>query len=227
MLKRLRDWVEQSISKKPRIDNKEVNVVYLGMENDIMAPLLLVPDLTTLYIMQHLDSAFSREGTYDSLKADIKQTLIDGSDENSWGREISLEFYKGPLTQENNIHYLKTKSTIINESDDGNVWRMEFLYDNIPRKLVFFKEYNFEEPWPEEIKNIKHILGLGAITLAFSLEYESGELIQMFCERTISPWNYYEYFHPGDKIKIKNSVVKLIKKGDNRNGNEITIASFK
>ena len=36
-------------------DTQEVNVLYLGMADDIMTPLLLVPELTNLYVIDQFD----------------------------------------------------------------------------------------------------------------------------------------------------------------------------
>ena len=54
-----------------------MNVLYLGMVYDIMAPLLLVPNLTTLFVIDIFDHHFSKDGTWSGQKEDIKEIKKD------------------------------------------------------------------------------------------------------------------------------------------------------
>ena len=44
------------------------NVLYLGMADDIMSPLLLLPDISTIYVIDMFDRYYSSDGTFNSQK---------------------------------------------------------------------------------------------------------------------------------------------------------------
>lgn len=67
------------------------NVLYLGMADDIMSPLMLVPDLENLYVINLLAPAFSPDGTWEGLKNDIKTILTDGSNINGYKKMRDLD----------------------------------------------------------------------------------------------------------------------------------------
>ena len=52
---------------------KKENVLYCGMADDILTPLILVPNLTTLFVIDKFDSAFAKNNTWEGQKEDIKR----------------------------------------------------------------------------------------------------------------------------------------------------------
>lgn len=163
----------------------EVNVLYLGMALDIMGPLLLVPNLTKLYAIDLFDEAYSPDGTFRGQQQEIRNYLLRGNDEGSFSRGIYDEVGEGPT------HFLKGPSTITSDTDDGVAWRLDFLYDNIPRQLIFFYERNFQLEWPQEIKGISDVMMMGSGGTSLLHEPESALLVEMFATRTTSPFAFY------------------------------------
>src|SRR5437762_9108983 len=111
----------------------EVKVLYLGMAGDIMLPLLVVENLTTLFVIDKFDPCYSKDKTWKGLKEDIKDVLSNGSDENSRSRKIHVEDHWNK-----SIHYLETKSIITLDVDDGSVWRLKFIYNRKERELIYY-----------------------------------------------------------------------------------------
>ena len=128
-----------------------INVLYLGMGDDIMAPLLLVPDLDNLYVIDEFDPAFSSDKTYEGQKQDIIQILRQGYKK--------VEQWYGET-----VDYLSGESEIISQEDDGTVWRLKFNYDGKERNLTFYHHRNFLIEWPQEIRDINHIMTIGSFS---------------------------------------------------------------
>ncbi len=117
-----------------------MNTLYLGMATDILAPLLLVPDVDVIYVMNVLDKAFG--GTWEEHKQHICTVLEQGNDTT-----------KILLNIDNTKQSLDAK------------WILEFIYNGKPRKLIYYYDFNFVyHVWPEEIRNIHHILWNGTYT---------------------------------------------------------------
>ena len=173
----------------------EENVLYCGMADDIVTPMLLVPDLTNLFAICLFDEAFARGYSWEGQKNDIKQTLTAGSDEKSWHREIYLKYRKSVP-----INYLIDSSVITKDSDNDNCWELEFIYNKLKRKLIYFHHTNFLEPWDNSIQNISHILSVGA---PFPMAHPT--LNEMLKTRTIQDCNYYDQFLKFENTETKSS----------------------
>ena len=163
-----------------------MNVLYLGMADDIMSPLLIVPDLTTLFVIDLFDKCFSKDKTWKSQKEDIKEILTNGSDINSHGRQVTIK-----CNDDDTIHYLKDKAKILKDNDNGSVWKLKFKYDNIVRNLIFYHHRNFLIKWPEDIINIKHVIMIGAFCWEGFIENDCTVLLSMLKTRTIIPYYIY------------------------------------
>lgn len=205
-------------------------VVYLGMATDIMAPLLLVPEVTTLFVIDWLDEAFSPDGTFEGQKREIKNTLTDGNDERTRGRMIYLEAEEEEREEMDDIeaylrengfwiHYLPEKAQILSEQDNGQCWRLQFSLNRILRELVFYHERNFFDEWPSEIVNVDHVMTMGAST-----DNDLGEfpamLAKMITERTKDHFVYHALWHLHSHAPQKRTILR----GDRRCGD--AIASF-
>src|SRR4051812_46026329 len=114
------------------------HVLYLGMAEDIMSPLLLVPDLEVIFVIDLFDEAYSSDKTFEGQKNDLKRTLLDGNDESSHVRIAYNRRAKWNHPLFRNVHVLPSTGEILSESDDGNVWRLTFRYCNRDIKLIFF-----------------------------------------------------------------------------------------
>ena len=132
--------------KRPRL---ETRVLYLGMAEDIINPLRLEPNLTTLFVID----AGEEFMTWEESKGEIKETLILGSDKYSFDRYsilASREAENGTFVRRSgvkkraaldasaiSINYLAGPATIISEEDSAKgPWRLKFLYSGLARELI-------------------------------------------------------------------------------------------
>jgi hypothetical protein len=158
----------------------EVNGLYLGMATDIATALYLVPDITTLFAINKLDDAY---GSWDEHMRLIKQILIDGND-SSMLQIIPPE--------ERIVTNLSGPSEILNERLTDTVWTLDFRYNGLNRKLVYYYDTDFLDIWPINIKNIQHLFFMGAFSWRDFTEYgdSSKTIIKMIETRSRSPWIY-------------------------------------
>ncbi len=165
------------------------------MADDILTPIILIPNFTKLFVIDLFDSAFSRKGVWESQKQDIKQCLVDGNNEKSFDREIEIN-----QGHNHEIYSIDEPCKIIRERDENNCWRLRFLYKGKKRELIFFHHTNFISKWDEKIKEINHIMCIGT---PFPINEEP--LKRMLTERTISGCLFYD-----DKTKVEDTVKKSI-----------------
>lgn len=181
----------------------QVNVVYLGMASDIMAPLLLVPDLDILYALNSLDDAY---GTWDEHKERIRKTLTQGNDKNLAEKFLfdeSVREYAPKNKEWRNVHTLAGPSEISSDVDcdikecitganthdkfcyTPSVWKLKFVYNGKERQLIYYYNYNFAVyDWPSEIQNIQHFIWNGAYSWESMTEYsEEVKVREMMVER--------------------------------------------
>lgn len=141
------------------------------MADDIMTPLLLVPNVTTIYVIDLFDSFFSSKFTFESQKDDIRKVLANGSDEHT--------------------NRLKCPSTFISDVDDGTTWRFQFQYGEQLINLVLYHHRNFLIEWPSEIQNISHVMMMGSFSCNSFKENDCTTLLQMLETRTTKPFKLY------------------------------------
>lgn len=202
-----------------------MKVLYLGMANDIMSPLLLIPERTIIYAIDKFDSHYSRDGTWESQKKDIQQILIQGSDLNTF----SYDIYTSDV-DDKEPHYLKHKSKIINDTDDGIVWTLDFLYGTKPITLKYYHHRDFCAEWPDEITDISGIIGIGA-EVYWPVDCELNKCIRISPKRCkILLKQFYERTHPKMYTLYALSFLHenwperaLIQNGRERDGNEISV----
>jgi hypothetical protein len=174
-----------------------INVLYLGMATDIMAPMLLVPDFDNIYVISLVDRAFG--GSWEEQKMRIRIILKDGSDKNVEKSEWWYEPYKtGHPPKEN--HTLVGPSKIIYDFDNRTdnkpsnykpteydtyaKWELHFEYNGKIRKLIYYYDVDFNnEIWPKNISNINHILWNGTYSWWRIMEDDSELLRKMMMER--------------------------------------------
>ena len=116
---------------------ESLNVLYCGMADDIITPMLLVPDFTTIYVICLLDSAFAKNGTWEGQKNDIKEILLSGSNRNSNHFEVYVKYNRNYKATE-----LEGKSEITQDIDEKSK-QLEFTYQGKPRKLIYFHHTDF------------------------------------------------------------------------------------
>ena len=191
-----------------------VNVLYLGMAYDIMAPLLLVPDLDTLYVLNSLDDAY---GTWEEQKDLIRGVLTQGNN-----AKIANNFYfdesehnrhkeEEPDKEWKNVHSLEGPSEIISDEDfpskecltgseeydqycfTKSVWKLDFLYNGKMRHLIYYYNFNFDHyTWPEDIQNISHFIWNGAYSWNIFTEDDPKGIVRTMTMERSAP-NAYEY----------------------------------
>jgi len=187
------------------------NVLYLGMADDIMSPLLLAPNLSKLYVISYFDRAYCSGGTWESQMQDIRNYLTNGSDKGSRSYDIYTRKKRCK-----DYHYLEGQSTIISEEYDDTVWKIKFLYNGKERELIYYHHRDFLATWPEEITNISHIMGQGSVDTDVINKKEGLTFRKMFEERTTEVFYYYAlYFSHKHLDKL------IIKCGKERDGTEI------
>ena len=114
-------------------------------------------------------------------KNNIKQILSSGTN-----KGIKLLSY-----HVENPDYLKHKSIILSDIDDGTVWRLKFKYGPRIIELVSYHHRNFLLKWPIEITKIKHVMMMGSLSWDSFEEDDCTILLQMLETRTIKPFKLY------------------------------------
>lgn len=191
-------------------------ILYCGMADDILSPLLLVPDFTHLYVIDSFDSAFAENCTWEGQMQDIKNILLAGNDEKSHHRWVHLHYKKEwPVTS------LDGPCKIISESLTDKCWTLSFVYNGVQRELIYFFRRNFYNIWPEEINNINHFMSMGAVCIRDKADQlvEEPILFKILKERTVSNCLYYDHYN----FMYKSNKTAPIKIARN---NEIIVLKF-
>lgn len=167
------------------------NILYLGMADDILTPLLLCPDFDNLFVMDDFDEAFSTDDTLDSQRDDIIKILEQGYADRSIypDEELYLSLKKG--REPTYKHYLEGKSEIISDVRKENVWRLKFKYLDKIRYLTVFSEDFLKNAWNDEITNISDIITIGAYDIDCYQKSPCNNLIQMLSTRCLPQINFY------------------------------------
>lgn len=178
-------------------------ILYLGMADDIMGPLLMFPNVKTIFVICKFDKAFSSKKTWKSQKGDIKKVLKRGKKKCNGG-------YSKELNEETDVvHYLDGKSKILEEEDDENSqrWYLKFLYNGQERELIYFHHRDFSSDWPNEIQKVEAVICTGALSIA-DIYYKHIPLVKLFLKRCKfsfpfigEEWNFVK--HCGHRITKK------------------------
>lgn len=205
----------------------EINVLYCGMANDIMLPLLLVPDLDNLFVLDLFDEAYSWDGTYASQQDDIVNTLKLGNDSKSHTRFI-MNKYKyekqtnfDPVinTKISDVHYLNGKSKILEDVRDGIVWTLKFIYLGKLRTMISYQRNFIKKVWPKEFINIKYLFVVGAYSFdSFVEDKKPKKFIKMLQTRMTTKFYFYALTF---NHKFKHHYI--VKHGGERTGSEIAM----
>lgn len=151
------------------------------MAEDILTPIQLVDDFSTIYVICMFDSAFTRGETFENQQADIRQSLELGNDEFSHHREVYLKY--DDVVQ---ISRIDEPCSITKETNDPYCWSVDFSYKGIDRYLVYFHHMDFRTVWPYVISDISHLMAIGTPFPA-----DSEILQQMVAERCNGDCLYY------------------------------------
>jgi len=187
-----------------------INVFYAGMADDIMSPLLLVPDLSRIYAIDAFDPAFCKSNEWagvGGMKEDIMNILVRGDDFTSYSRGIYMSPCGGTdsALEDLDVHDLAGPSSILENHEENNRWYLKFVYQGIERELIYFHHRNFHDVWPEEIAEIEHVFTMG---VPFVLK-RVPMLTKMLDSRMAEYFTYWalHYSHQQlkKKIKIKNA----------------------
>lgn len=120
------------------------NVLYLGMGDDIITPLLLQPDFDVLYVIDIFVGNNSIK-TFEQMQQKIVDTLTTG---------ITLE--ETYQSQE-----IGGKAIIISKEQSYKKWVLTFDFNGKIRKLIRY-EGDFYDTWPVEITEINHIIAINS-----------------------------------------------------------------
>lgn len=180
-----------------------VNVLYLGMATDIMAPLLLVPDLDNLYVLNSTDPAY---GSWEEHTHHIRTVLTQGNDK---GFSNPYDLEENPDSRNwKNVHALEGPSRIVHDEDipdskcltgspisdqhcyTHSVWKLQFMYNGKIRNLIYYYNFYFTSyAWPTDIQNIHYYIWNGAYRWDLLKE---GEIVREMTEERAAP-NAYVY----------------------------------
>lgn len=174
----------------------ETNILYCGMADDILTPLILVPNFTTLFVIDLFDSAFAKGGNWEGQKQDILQCLTDGNNKKSHHMEVYLYYDKSTPT-----YYIDEPCVMLNEEDNGKIWRVKFTYKGILRELVYIHHTNFIANWHSEVNSISHLMCMGA-----EFPIEKRMLNKMIQERCDDDCKFYDQFAEFDST-IKTTAI--------------------
>lgn len=159
-----------------------MNVVYLGMAYDIFTPLALEPDVDVIHSIDIFDEYYGK--TPEGQRQVIIDTINDGSNEKLLEKCKVDEFYGGcPCcadTYPKIKQFLKTKGRVISSRVRYGTAITTFEYDGKVRKLVQHYQ-NYNKQWPSSVKDISHIIGVGAFSFN---DYLHPKLVEMIDTRT-------------------------------------------
>lgn len=147
------------------------NILYIGMADDIVSPLLLCPDFDTLFVIDGFDDAYSEDGTFEGQKKYIVDSLIAGHSKyrmRSDGCDILYHpIYIGKATIVSNID-----TNIIRDNKVvSGIWTLKFEWNGKIRTLIRYEMNACQEIWPVEITNINHIITIGSINWDDVVQY--------------------------------------------------------
>lgn len=163
-----------------------INVMYLGMGIDIVGPMQLVPDFDTIYTINYVDPSPGYGGTINEIIEIIRIILETGH--NIYSKPEYRERFRLQIPErEIKKPEILTPSKLIKQViyDDNNKiiqsadididpetnyrvkWVLEFEYNNKIRTLVYYFNHDFTFTWPDDIKNIGHILTQGSYCFSY------------------------------------------------------------
>jgi len=194
-----------------------MNVLYLGMSGDIITPLLLFPDVITLYAINKISKrhSYNKDKTWEEYKDDMKRILLEGNDKNSWYYHNG---YNESRKESNNIILLKTPCQIISESDDieRRIWTLQFIYNGLPRFLIYYYECDFMHEWPKNIININRLLIINTPFMEVLVDNEKDDYLKMIQPHLSYSLNFwyatsrilYSFLKPTYKLKISDDYIR-------------------
>jgi len=176
-----------------------INVLYLGMSSNILAPLFLFPNLITIYaICKKSNHSQIKNKSWREQTDDIRNILITGNDKDSW--YYHNEYYAN-RKESNDITYLKEPSKITFDEDNKETkrWELRFSYDGLERKLIYFYDKNYLDTWPNEIVNVNRLMVIASPFMMSLVDNERHDFINMMKSHLSFPlefygsWNHLKY----------------------------------
>jgi len=193
-------------------------VLYLGMATDIISPFHLIPDFETLYVINCVDPTYGnieehKEDILSILLNGNDKYAKDAMRDRSFLKiELAQKKYKELKSEIPFYEFLKTfkieaGSNILEgifrsigfpatnihvlEQDDEltcQPWHITFKHNGIKRHLYYYFDLDFNDTWPSKIKNIGHVIWIGAN--CWDRQRDNPESIRMMETRTIKPYIY-------------------------------------
>jgi len=158
-----------------------VKLLYFGMADDILSPLILFNEVDVIYAIDCFDMSFSPDQTWEGQKEQILHYLRGETDvyRSEDGTEVRLD-EPCKILSSTDVHKCAKETgswdRCIQFYHDRSVehsfekprckcagrWEVNFTYKEKNRKLVYFHDFWGEEPWPREIEGISIMLTWGA-----------------------------------------------------------------
>jgi hypothetical protein len=189
------------------------NVLYLGMASDILLPFLLVPDLSTLYVIDTFDyyhtATFAVSGyTLDHQHRQLLNILEKGNDsefdeEKATKSICSMPYGEAKILKIDQSDNLYPEIATNDYDDKGLFWKVSMLYNNkIVNIIIYYGD--FCKTWNSDVNNINHLIISGSVATHLFIDtensikndsYQNKErttiLFKMFQERMIKPFFVY------------------------------------
>lgn len=180
------DWkIEIFIYPTKNTNKMTINVLYLGMAYDIMAPLLLVPDVDIIFAIDIYDETYGCL-SWDEQKDEMRIILTEGSDKHSQCRHFH---------DHDRINRLPGgPATIISDEDEDKCWTLKFIYDGKLRTLIYYHHTDFCDPWPTTISDCAHIMSMGVCIVDESNSEEENRHLRAMFERSCSQGTKTKYY---------------------------------
>jgi hypothetical protein len=138
------------------------NILYCGMVDDVLTPFILEPDFDCLYVLDKFDSAFSPDRTLNGQRRDILKCLSQGNDKDT-AHYIIMNLFSIKYSQTNLPH---GQCLSVSSFEFYSRWSVSFIYNNKERKIITWQvpDYTKSKYWFNEIKDISHLVHIGAPT---------------------------------------------------------------
>lgn len=172
----------------PGID-RPLTVLALGMLADIVAPLLCVPEVDLIFVIDRVDASFLQpwytpcgvEKTFQYVQGFIRHIIEEGSDLKLQCEPCLLK--KTSKEWPNVIKSLPRKGKIVNDElhAEQKRWVLDFQYGARVVRLVYYFERDYvRDPWPPEVRHVDWLLTIGS---PFPVHTHRGALEPLLRER--------------------------------------------
>lgn len=198
------------------MSSKPETVLYLGMADDIMQPLNMIPEVEIIYVISLFDKYYSSGRTWESQMSDIKNVLTTGR------KKYKHYGYMDKIGEEKCDRLSGGRCKITKETLDDRIWSLSFDYDGISRKLIYYHNRDYMLTWPVDIVGVKHLITSGSVSIydMGTPEYKKfRNMMKERCERNFFVYAYNDTLH---RFIVADEII-TVKDAKNKHGSEIGV----